>query len=500
MSWIRRVTSSASVGLVCAGAVAPPPAEAQAAPAVAPKAFTVYVRDWTRVESWRFFQPVSGSGDPDYTFIANRLQLGLERHRRRYDFVAAGQYVQLGGLPTGAIAPSPLGPMGTGGLYYQQSAPVAADRTTASNELYLRYLYLRVKDITPGWSVQMGRMAYTSGAESASGDAKIEAVKRQRVDSKLLGEFEWSHFQRGYDGIRTDVDRKAFHVTGAVMMPTQGGFEDSGNTAITKIRVAAGVVAVKPNAKLRHSAWESFVVRYDDTRAVAARPDNSGQAATGVDVHITTIGTMLVGAYPVTPSHQADVLVWTAWQSGDWYGQTHRAAVLTTEAGLQWTTPRWKPWIRGGFTHATGDKNPSDNRHGTFFQVLPTVRKYSLSATYSVMNLNDGFVQVLASPRPNVSLRLDVHALSLASASDRWYYGSGATQNEGSIFGYAARPSQGATGLGTVTEGAVDYRVNPRWSINGYLGVFTGGDVVKATFTGGDRALTFGYIENVLQF
>lgn len=499
MSAIRRLVLAVAASLALSVPALPAAAQAPAPTPPRPKAVTFYVRDWSRVESWRFFEPPSGSGDPNYTFLANRLQVGVERHTPRYDFVGAAQYVQLAGLPDNAAGAAPIGPMGTGALYYTQSAKVVADRTTSSNEVYLRYLYLRLKNLTPGWSVQVGRMAYTSGAESPSGDAKIEAVKRQRVDSKLVGEFEWSHFQRGFDGIRTDVDRKAFHVTGAVMMPTQGGFEDSGNETITRVKTAVGVVAVKPGPRLRHSAWESFIVRYDDSRQVAGRPDNSGQSASSADVHITTVGTMLVGAYPLNGSHQADVLVWTAWQTGDWYGQSHRAGVITTEAGLQWTTPRWKPWIRGGFTHASGDKDPNDNRHGTFFQVLPTVRKYSLSATYSIMNLNDGFVQVLATPRPNVSLRLDVHALSLASAADRWYYGSGATQKAG-VFGYAGRPSKGATSLGTVTEGSVDYRINPRWSINGYLGIFRGGDVVKATFTGGDRPLTFGYLENVLQF
>ncbi|MCC7007954.1 MAG: alginate export family protein [Acidobacteria bacterium] len=497
---VRRGSTLATGALALAAAlVVPSPAAGQAAGtggSTPPKALTVYVRNWTRVESWRFFQPPAGTAaDPDYTFVANRLQLGAERHTRRYDFVAAAQYVQFGGLPADAGAPAPLGPMGTGALYYAQGG-----QTAASRHLYLRYLNVRLKDLSPGWSIQAGRMAYTSGAESPSGNAKIEAVKRQRVDSKLLGEFEWSHYQRGYDGIRTDVDRKGYHVTAAVMRPTQGGFEDNAGVHIRRVNVVTGTVAVKPGPHLRHSDWETFVVRYDDSRAVAARPDNSGQAASQVDAHITTLGTMLVGAYPLSPARQMDVLVWTAWQTGDWYGQAHRAGAITVEGGVQWTSPRWKPWIRGGFTHATGDKDAADARHGTFFQVLPTVRKYSLSATYSVMNLNDGFVQILATPRPNVSLRLDVHRLSLATAADRWYYGSGATQKAGTVFGYAGRPSRGFTDLGTVAEGAVDYRFSPRWSVNGYFGVFNGGDVVKQNFTGGTRPLTFGYLEHVLQF
>jgi hypothetical protein len=479
------------LGVCGAGtARAQPPAAAATAQPV-----TYYVRNWTRAEMWRFFEPPALGGDPSYAFVANRLQVGLERRTRRYDFVGAAQYVQFGGLPENASAPNPLGPMGTGALYFTQGG-----RRSDSRHLYLRYLNVRLKEISPGWSVQIGRMAYTSGAESPSGDAKIEAVKRQRVDSKLLGEFEWSHYQRGYDGVRTDIDRRRLHVTAAVLRPTQGGFEDNAGVEITKINVVSGTVAVKPGRGLRHSDWESFVVRYDDSRSVSARPDNTGRTASGIDVHVSTIGTMLVGAYPVKPGFQLDTLIWLAVQTGDWYEQSHRAGAVTAEGGLQWTRAAWRPWIRGGLTHATGDENAADDRHGTFFQVLPTVRKYSLSATYSVMNLNDAFVQILATPRPAISLRLDVHRLALATAADRWYYGSGATQKSGTVFGYAGRPSHGYTGLGTVTEGAMDYRFNPRWSVNGYLGVFRGGDAVAANFTGSDKPLVFGYLENVLQF
>ena len=35
---------------------------------------------------------------------------------------------------------------------------------------------------------------------------------------------------------------------------------------------------------------------------------------------------------------------------------------------------RLKPWLRAGYYYGTGDNNPSDNKHGTFFQILPTAR------------------------------------------------------------------------------------------------------------------------------
>jgi hypothetical protein len=341
-------------------------------------------------------------------------------------------------------------------------------------------------------------MGYTSGAESPSGNAKIEAVKRQRVDARLLGEFEWSLYQRGFDGVRTDVDKPGWHVSGAVMRPTQGGFEDEAGIQIGDIDVWAATATAKPGRLLPHTDWQVFAIRYNDDRAVSHRPDNSGLAASSVDVDVSTFGTTLVAAYPLANGRQLDALFWLAAQRGRWFGQGQRASAFAAEAGLQWTNAAGKPWIRGGYARASGDDDPADDAHGTFFQMLPTSRKYSLSATYSLMNLEDAFVQVLAAPHPALSVRLDVHRLGLARAEDRWYFGSGAGQAAGSNFGYGSRPSRGAAAFGTVVEGSADYRINAHWSLNGYLGVIRGGPVVSRNFRG--PTLTFAYIENLVQF
>jgi hypothetical protein len=128
--------------------------------------------------------------------------------------------------------------------------------------------------------------------------------------------------------------------------------------------------------------------------------------------------------------------------------------------------------------------------------MLPTVRRYSQSTLYSLANLDDLFVQAILRPTPRLTGRIDLHRLSLASAADGWYAGSGATQNRGRIFGYTLRSSGGETGLSTLIEGSLDVRVTPKWSVNGYVASASAGPVVRASFQ--DRRALFFYVENVV--
>jgi hypothetical protein len=491
MTCVRRAAlRHVAAALISAGIATAAAAQQPASSAAAPTdPVRVIARNWTRVEMWRFFEPNAGGGDPRYAHVANRLQFGVERRTRRYELIAALQYVQFGGLPADASGP---GPLGTGSLYFDQGGG------SNSSHLYLRYLNLKLDGLARGWSIRIGRMGYTSGAEAPSGDPKIEAVKRQRVDSRLIGEFEWSLYQRGFDGVRTDVDRPGWHASAALMRPTQGGFEDAAGRHIADIDIWAATATARPGRLLPHTDVQLFAMRYDDDREVRQRPDNTGVPASTVDVDVATFGGTLTGAYPLASARQIDLLLWAAGQTGRWFGDAHRASAVAFEGGLQWGGVPAKPWLRGGYARAAGDDDAADGRHGTFFPMLPTARKYALSAAYSLMNLEDVFVQLFAAPTPALSLRVDVHQLALAEAADRWYFGSGAGQASGAVFGYGSRPSQGATRFGTVVETAVDYRLSPRWSVNGYLGVIRGADVVERTFQG--RRLIFGYVENVVQF
>jgi hypothetical protein len=487
----KQLPKIALITIACLVVVAPASAQTgpatQGAAAPAAPATTFFARNWTRAEMWRFFEPKPGGGDPDYTFVANRLQAGVRHVRPRWEFSGAIQYVQFGGLPTDAMGP---GALGTGALYFD------ASQDTSSSQVYLKALSLRIQPAT-GASLIVGRMPYASGAESPSGVPAIETVKRQRLDSRLIGEFEWSIYQRAFDGVRFDVDRRTWHATASFLMPTQGGFEESANVTMTDVKVYVANMGIKPAALKGRTDLQLFGYYYDDRRDVRARPDNTGLTATRVDVGITTVGAAWIGVY-ATGAGEVDVLSWFAAQSGDWYGDDHGAYSIALEAGHRWPAAPWAPWLRGGIDYSSGDDDPDDDKHGTFFQMLPTARKYAFSAVYTQMNLRDLFAQVIVRPHRNLSARLDVRRLDLAQSEDRWYAGSGATQSHGTFFGYSGRASGGASSFGTVIETAADLTLNRKWSVNGYFGAMAGGDVVRNLFAG-DR-LTFFYVENVLTF
>jgi hypothetical protein len=464
-------------------------AAAQSASPVQSATTTWTLRNLSRVEMWRFFEPPAGGGNNDYAFLANRLFGGVQRAARAYDFTAALQYVHFGDLPSDAVGP---GPLGTGAVYYAHAGQ------SDSHQVYVRYANVRLKRLLPATTIQVGRMPYSSGGEAASGNPKIEAVKLQRVAARVIGEFEWSIYQRAYDGVRVDTTRDKWSGTAFAFHPTQGGFEDAAGLMMPGVMVLGAAATMRSAATSPAVQYQAFAYRYRDTRRVTQRPDNTGRNAQAIDVGISTLGATLLVAPQPRDEHQWDGLIWAAVQTGSWYEQTHRAASIAAEAGHQWMTARWQPWVRGGYLYASGDGNASDSRHGTFFEMLPTVRRYAQTALYSQMNNTDLFAQLLARPRQSVNMRFDWHRVRLASSRDAWYYGSGATQQHGSVFGFATRPSFGATHLATIGDASVDYAISPHWSVSGYLAVGRGGGVVAEAFAG--RTLTFAYVENVLQF
>lgn len=122
----------------------------------------------------------------------------------------------------------------------------------------------------------------------------------------------------------------------------------------------------------------------------------------------------------------------------------------------------------------------------------PTPRPYARFPFFTEMNLYDAFALVLVRPSKKVTVRPEIHFLSLAERNDLWYAGGGAFQDRPS-FGYSGRPGGGAKYLGTLTDVSIDYQWRKNTSATLYFGHVNGGNVVRNTVTSRDGWL--GYLE-----
>ena len=114
-----------------------------------------------------------------------------------------------------------------------------------------------------------------------------------------------------------------------------------------------------------------------------------------------------------------DWLLWGAVQTGDWFDQDHLAGSFAAEVGIQVPDLPGKPWFRVGYNYGSGDDDPNDGDHDTFYQLLPAARRYSLSVNYNLMNSHDFFAQlIIPGLYEGLLQRLDVHHIRLAEADD----------------------------------------------------------------------------------
>jgi len=426
-------------------------------------------------ESWNWFNPQNGL-ENDYSYLSMRLRGRLRVEGPKFYALAEVQEVQQLGLPTRAIGPAPIGQMGLGALYFAHAL------RPSINTAGVRQAYLRFGEADKS-RLQIGRFDYASGVEVMTGDPILDWIKRERIKNRLIGIFEYTAYDRSFDGLRLDADSAEGHLTAFAARPTQGGTEPHFATEITKIFIGDLSYTFKsPNSPPDYEA-QLFWVRYDDGRDVPMvdnrPPTLRGRVNTQGGLHINTLGFH----YVTRLGAQGDFLAWYAHQMGKWGTQNQAADAFTVEAGYRIPDLPWRPWVRAGFAQFSGDGNPLDNTHSTFLSPLPTVRVFARLPYYTMSNARDVYAQLILSPSRQTTLRSELHFVSLATPQDLWYTGSGATQGQG-INGYAGRPSGGSSGLGTLLDLSVEHRFDPDNLLVLYAGHVFGGGVQKNIYPG----------------
>ena len=212
-------------------------------------------------------------------------------------------------------------------------------------------------------------------------------------------------------------------------------------------------------------------------------------------IAINTIGGNATTAIDAGPGI-VDALLWGLVQTGQWGQQSHGAWAWAIEAGYQLPQLPAAPWLRAGWDRSSGDANPTDDHHRTFFQLIPTARTYARLPFFNLMNSSDAFLELVLRPHDRVLIRSDVHWLRLTEGRDLWYSGGGATSN--TFFGYAGSPANGDRGLATLADISVTVTLHQRLTVEGYYGHAFGRDVVGQTFPGRDA--DYGFLEMTFNY
>ena len=448
--------------------------------------FSGYLR--SRGEGYNYFDAANGRGT--YGFTGSQLRVSALRATPNLDIQIDLQGQLLTNLPSQALFrpnPTTAVPLGQGGSYFLANGP---NRTA----LNVKQAFVRFKNnLGKGGNERVGRFEFNDGTETVNANPTLNFLKTQRLSQRLIGTFGFSHVGRAFDGAQVSlpVGKDNFTLVGA--RPTVGVFQAHANDNVNGVDFLYG--AYTRSAKT--SDARVFAMGYEDKRSAGAsvKTDNRPLAARQADSAAIRVYTL--GADYARTFGQFDVLGWGAVQTGKWGALDQRANAYTVEAGYQPKGVQLRPWLRGGYYHASGDGDAADGKHGTFFTPLPTPRLYARFPFYNQMNVDDLFAQLLLRPNPKLNIRSEAHFVQLANAADLFYSGGGAFQDKG--FGFAGRPSGGKKGLANVFDVSLDYTFNRASSLGLYLAQAQGRGAIQNTFTKGKNA-TFGFIEYTLRF
>lgn len=437
-----------------------------------------------RPEVWDWYDTTAA--DPNYGYFASLLRLNFSQERPKWDWQAEFAMPLLLGLPDHSIAPPPQGQLGLGANYF------AANGDSNTAYFFAKQGFVRRKEIfgDKSGSLRIGRFEFIEGMEVIPKDATLAALKRDRIAHRLVGNFAFSHVGRSLDGAQFVHATSRMNLTFVAARATQGVFQVKGWGELdTDILYGALTRAV---GKKSPGEFRAFALSYHDGRS-ALKTDNRSAAARTADQHnirVTSVG----GNYLQTlkaGSATADLLFWGVGQFGSWGVLNQRAAAIAIEAGIQ-PNLKLKPWFRAGYFYGTGDSDPNDKTHGSFFQVLPTPRIYARFPFYNLMNNQDTFAEVIVRPHAKWTIRSDSHFLRLSDRHDLWYTGGGAFQPE--TFGFVGRPSNGSQSLANVYDVSVDYQLNAHLTLTGYYAGATGRTVIQKIYPNGGTG-QFGYAE-----
>lgn len=444
-----------------------------------------------RGQGWNWFV---GDTRALYAFGSSTLTLALSQQRSKFGWRVEVEQPTLFNLPNDAFVPGTNFPLGNGAIYY------SANRNTRNPaSIFLKEGFVSIRGVDRNHStLRIGRFGFTEGEEKPPVSSDLAWLIRQRVAHRLIGDSYWTDIGRSFDGVHFSSDITEYtNLTFMAGRATKGVWQTNGMRDMD-VDVMYGAYTREFPTPRTAGELRVFAMGYHDGRGVL-KVDNRPLLARELDTQNIRIGTFGVNYALVAPIRYVgkwDLLVWGAQQIGHWGVLKQWANSATFELGWRPPIPWIHPWLRAGAFFASGDANPNDGQHTTFFQPLPTENQYARMPFYTLQNTEDYTGQLILQPTRKLLVRSEIHKVKLHAANDVWYLGSGAFQN--TTFGYIGLPDNGHRGLGNYVDFSAQYQATEHWAVQYYIGAMSGKGAETVRATG--RKGGFTYLEVAYRF
>lgn len=436
-----------------------------------------------RYEVWDGFEQTRDQDGKSYDFTSYRIRPYLGYAWDNVKLFSRFQAVGALDLPENAAS-------GPGLNYYNWSAPDDSPNATDIIELYLEAENV----VIPGLGFRVGRQGIKDGAEVRYNDFAWDWLKENRLSERLIGNWDWSNMGRRYDAATVFYDAPGYNLNLFGAKVLSGGYDyENSYDQLNDVFIGGGTLTIKKD-KFSNLELRVFDYYYRDSRNVVA------DSITGNKVEVNTVGASVLSVYPGVGAGDLDLMLWGAYQSGDWGRNDQDAYAAVAEVGYRLPSVIWQPWTRLGFAYASGDDNPGDNDNETFFNLLPSNHKYhGAMDMIAFSNIYDSYLQLILLPSKKLKLQADGHYYMLAEdcKDSYWYTGSGAYNDK--FFGYDQYSTNGDDDIGIEVNFSAEYQLAANMAFTAGYAHFFGGDAAENYYMK-DEDADWAYVQFDLNF
>ncbi|MDB6030988.1 MAG: hypothetical protein JWM16_1326 [Verrucomicrobiales bacterium] len=182
----------------------------------------------------------------------------------------------------------------------------------------------------------------------------------------------------------------------------------------------------------------------------------------------------------------------------------HQAFAAYVGGGYTWNETAYVPRVGLEYNFATGDSDPTDNKHETFENLFPTNHKfYGYMDLVSLQNIHNVRLMTSVKPLPRLTLQAEGHAFWLADTHDNFYAANGARR--GGIgttpgTGYGINPGY-SNFVGSEADLIGTYAIAPYANLQVGYGHFFRGDYIKQSLSAvGSGDANWVYIMTTFNF